>query len=46
MKKQKTKSIATKLSFAMAGVVFVTCFLLVATCSWVFTDLTFSPQLK
>jgi hypothetical protein len=29
MKKQKTKSIATKLSFAMAGVVFVTCFLLV-----------------
>lgn len=36
MNKQKTKSLATKLSLAMGGVVLLTCFLLVGTCSWVF----------
>lgn len=35
MNKQKTKSLATKLSLAMGGVVLLTCFLLVGTCSWV-----------
>ena len=34
MNKQKTKSLATKLSLAMGGVVLLTCFLLVGT--WVF----------
>lgn len=38
MDKQKTKSLATKLSLAMGGVVLVTCFLLVGTCSWVFSN--------
>lgn len=38
MNKQKTKSLATKLSLAMGGVVLVTCILLVGTCSWVFSS--------
>lgn len=38
MNKQKTRSLATKLSIEIAGVVLVTCFLLVGTCSWVFND--------
>lgn len=32
------KSLATKLSLAMGGVVLVTCILLVGTCSWVFSS--------
>lgn len=38
MNKQKTKSLATKLSLAMGGVILVTCILLVGTCSWVFSS--------
>lgn len=44
MNKQKTKSLATKLSLAMGGVVLVTCILLVGTCSWVFSSVKSTMQ--